>query len=364
MNRTARAPVATTGTGRHWPRVLRRTIGCCAAGAVAAWGALALWFQLPFPAAVKLAVIAMWLAVAAVALAAITGRIRLRWISPLLLAWLGLGLWWQTIAPRHDRQWADDVAQLLESEVHGNKVTLRNVRDFNWRSDSDYDARWDSREYDLDRLVSADLFLSYWMGPAIAHTLVSFGFDDGRQLVFSLEIRKERGEEFSAIGGFFKRFEAVVIAAEENDIIRVRTNVRGEDDWLYRVHVSDPQALRQMFLGYLQRARQLRERPQFYNTLSANCTTIIVELARQIDPGLPLDWRVLLTGYFAHYAWDQGALTPGYSYQQLHDAGHITQRARTIRPGQDFSTVIRRGVPGTGVPAAGAGAADPANTIR
>src|SRR5690606_21094722 len=104
-----------------------------------------------------------------------------------------------SLRPQQQRDWADDVAVLLEPEVHGNRVVLHGVRDFDWRSDSDYTARWEDREYDLDKLVSADLAMSYWMGPHIAHTLVSFGFSDGQRLVFSLEIRKERGESFSAL---------------------------------------------------------------------------------------------------------------------------------------------------------------------
>src|SRR5690606_3584994 len=130
-----------------------------------------------------------------------------------------------------------------------------NVRNFHWRGQDDYDVRWERREYDLSQLRSVDLILSYWMGPAIAHTLVSFGFADGRQLVFSLEIRKERGESFSALGGFFRRFEAVLVAADERDIVQVRTNVRGEDVYLYRLHGLSPQAMRELVHSYVARAQ-------------------------------------------------------------------------------------------------------------
>ncbi|EIM00744.1 hypothetical protein UU5_02212 [Rhodanobacter sp. 115] len=134
--------------------------------------------------------------------------------------------WWSTIVPTNHRVWADDVSRLLTSTVHGSMVTLHNVRDFTWHSADDYDEHWVTQSYDLDQLVSADAVLSHWGSQAIAHAMISFGFDDGRHLVFSVEIRKRRGQKFSSIGGFFKNFESILIASPESDIVRVRTNVR------------------------------------------------------------------------------------------------------------------------------------------
>ncbi len=126
----------------------------------------------------------------------------------------------------------------------GSLITLDNVRNFRWRSGSDYTVRWENRRYDLDRTESVDLVLSTWGMPAIAHTLVSFGFSDGQRVVFSVEIRKERHEQFSELGGFFKQFEFSVVAADERDIIYVRTAVRGEQVSLYPIRMPR-QAIRQ-----------------------------------------------------------------------------------------------------------------------
>lgn len=315
---------------------------------LAAWGACALWFQLPAPPWARSAVIAIWslLALAAsVALAGMAGTGWVWYLAAFLSAAVALLAWWHTIRPSHERVWADDVACMLASRVQGDEATLANVRNFAWRSETDYEARWETRRYDLTQLASADLVLSYWMGPAIAHTLVSFGFVDGRRLVFSLEIRREKGESFSAIGGFFRRFETVIVAADENDILRTRTNARGEDVYLYRLRLR-PEQLRKVFLGYLERAAQLRAAPRFYNTLTSNCTTIVFGLARRLSPLLPLDYRLLLSGYFAGYAYDHGGLAPGHSFEQLKAAGRITQRALAVRAGEDYSKAIRQGVPG------------------
>jgi hypothetical protein len=204
--------------------------------------------------------------------------------------------------------------------------------------------RWETRRYDLNQLRSVDMTLSYWMGPAIAHTLVSFGFADGRYLTFSIEIRKERGESFSAIGGFFRKFETVLIAADERDILRVRTNVRGEDDYMYRVEMR-PDDMRSLFLAYLDEAAQLRRRPSFYNTLSANCTTIVFDMARRIVRTLPLDYRLLASGYLDEYLYEEGGLVKGYTLAQLHAAGRITERAKAADADPAFSQAIRRGMP-------------------
>lgn len=315
--------------------------------AVGAWGALALWFQFPGGTVARGVVILLWCIAGVWALRACFAC-RRRWRSlAVFAAALALLLgWWATIQPRQDRQWADDVAQPLHARIEGGRLLLDNVRDFHWRGEDDYDVHWERREYDLAQVRSVDLILSYWMGPAIAHTLVSFGFADGRQVVFSLEIRKERGESFSALGGFFRRFEAVLVAADERDIVQVRTSVRGEEVYLYRLHGLDQDGMRALLRDYVAQAQALERAPAFYNTLTSNCTTVVYELMRRIVPTLPLDYRLLLSGYLAEYADDVGGLVPGVPFATLRERGRITQRAREAGDVADFSRRIRQGVPG------------------
>lgn len=315
----------------------------------ALWACLALWYQLPGPPAVKIGAAILW---AGFGLAAIALLWRGRAARALLSYAVGFAMlmaWWGTILPSQNRVWADDVARQLSGHVDGNVVTLQNVRNFDWRSDTDYTQRWETRRYDLDRIRSIDVALSHWSGPAIAHTLVSFGFDDGQFVTFSIEIRKERGESFSSIGGFFKQFELSLVAADEHDILRVRTNVRGEDIYMYRVSLPQPE-MRSLFLAYVEEAASLVRAPSFYNTLTANCTTIVYALAKRIVPGLPMDWRLLASGYLPGYLYDVGALPVGYSLEALHAQGRITERAIAAdkTPGADFSQAIRRGLPGAG----------------
>lgn len=316
------------------------------------WGSLALWFQAGQYWRIPLML--GWCALGLLAAASPWLRSRTAIQVTAVVALMALLAWWHTLAPSHDRIWADDVARLMQAEVHGNRLTIHNVRNFEWQSESDYIAQWETREYDLDKLESADLLLSYWMGPAIAHTLVSFGFSDGRQLVLSLEIRKESHEAFSAIAGFFRQYETIIIAADENDIVRVRTNIRGETVHMYRLALT-PDALRTALLGYMQAANDIRDDARFYNTLTSNCTTIVFDLARQLSPGLPLDHRLLLSGYFAEYAYDHHGLQPGFDFAALEANSDITPAARAYQGEPDgFPSAIRQHLIGATAPAASA----------
>ncbi|MEY2152902.1 DUF4105 domain-containing protein [Rhodanobacter sp. 115] len=305
-----------------------------------AWGALALWYQLPGSHAARALGASLWVA-AVLALIAVVILRRTWWpLGGYVLMYALLLSWWSTIVPTNHRVWADDVSRLLTSTVHGSMVTLHNVRDFTWHSADDYDEHWVTQSYDLDQLVSADAVLSHWGSQAIAHAMISFGFDDGRHLVFSVEIRKRRGQKFSSIGGFFKNFESILIASPESDIVRVRTNVRGEDDYLYPLSMSRD-AMRALFLSYTATANRLVDHPEFYNTITSNCTTMVYRMARQLDPGLPWDARLLVTGYLPGYLYKIGALDHRLTLDEWNQRARITERARASKAGEDFSAAIR-----------------------
>ncbi len=225
-------------------------------GFSAIWGVFALWYQTPGGQALKVSSVLLWAAFNVCLFAALwQGRTAFALLA-YAAAFGALLIWWQRIPPSNDRVWADDVARMTTGTVEGTRVTLHNVRNFQWRGKTDYTQRWETRGYDLDRLNSVDMIMSYWTGPAIAHLLISFGFDDGEHVVFSVEIRREKHESFSEIGGFFKEFELSILAADERDVIRVRTNIRGEDDYLYRIRMPVP-AMRELFLSYIDQANSL-----------------------------------------------------------------------------------------------------------
>jgi Domain of unknown function (DUF4105) len=315
------------------------------------WGAFALWYQIaggqvPGGSGQTLKVIAVvvWVAFGLATLIAVSKGRAVVGLGCFAVGFAGLLLWWQQILPSNQRVWADDVARTASGRVDGNLVTLSNVRNFEWRSNTDYTQRWETRSYDLNRLDSVDMVLSYWSMRAIAHVLVSFGFDDGSHVVFSVEIRREKQESFSEIGGFFKEFELSVIAADERDVIRVRTNVRGEDDYLYRIRMP-VQTMRSLFLAYVEQANRLVNEPRFYNTVTVNCTTLVYHMLRHIVGHLPIDYRLLFSGYLPSYVYKVGGLDDRYTLEQLEAFGRITDRAKAADRSATYSTDIRRGIP-------------------
>jgi hypothetical protein len=310
----------------------------------ALWGAFALWYQAPGGQTLKALSVLLWLGFNLTLLIGLWQERAAISLLAFLVAFGVLLIWWQRIPPSNDRIWADDVAQITTGTVAGNQVTLHNVRNFDWRSTTDYTQRWDTRHYDLDRLRSVDMIMSYWNSPAIAHMLISVGFDGGEQVVFSVEIRREKTEDFSEIGGFFKEFELSIIAADERDVIRLRTNVRGEDDYLYRLHLS-PAAMRSLFLGYIDQANLLLHTPRFYNSITVNCTTLVYHMMKRIVGYLPLSYRLIFSGYLPGYVYEVGGLDSRYSLEQLRALGRITERAKQADRSATFSADIRRGVP-------------------
>ncbi|GGH25531.1 membrane protein [Alsobacter metallidurans] len=309
-----------------------------------AWGALALWFRAPGPELVRGALAVLW---AAALLAILAGlfTVRRRQAAVAFAACaIGLIGWWLTIRPSNTRDWTPDVARTAHGEIVGDRLTVHDVRNFRWRSDTDFDQAWDTRSFDLGKLEGADLFLSYWAGEAIAHAIVSFQFADAPPLAFSIEIRKERGEDYSAIAGFFKSYELAFIAADEQDVVKVRATARGEDVRIYRLDIQKATA-RTLIERYLAAANRAYAEPEWYNTFTTNCTTVIFGMARVMDPGIPMDWRVLLSGYLPGYLYEHDFLSRKVSLEQLVSAAHIGPRAPGPADDPGFSARIRDGVP-------------------
>jgi hypothetical protein len=311
---------------------------------IGVWCSVAIWYRCPGSEAVRGLLAAATLAFAVVVVACLaTTR---RWLAlAVYAASFALFLaWWTTITPTSDRNWTPDVARTVTATIDGDRLVVKNVRNFTWRSDTDFDQRWEQRTYNLSRLTNVDLIMSYWMGEAIAHTIVSFGFDDGARLAFSIETRKEIGEGYSSVAGFFKQYELAVVAADERDVVRVRSNVRGEDVRIYRLRMT-PKNAQVLLREYVEKANDLARTPRFYNTLTANCTNLVFDMVRVIHPGVPMDVRVLLSGYLPNYAYDLGATDTSVSFEKLRELSKIHDKAAMADADPQFAARIREGVP-------------------
>jgi len=269
--------------------------------------------------------------------------------------WVALGLsvglfalvlgWWLTLQPSNDRDWRPDVAVLPYAEIAGNLITIHNIRDCDYRTETDYDVRYYDHTFDLEQLRTADLFMVYWGSPLIAHTMMSFGFAGGRHVVFSIETRNERGESYSAVKGLFRQFEIAYVIADERDVVRLRTNYRrGEEVYLYQLQGS-PARARALFLDYMNRANELHDHPMWYNAVTDNCTTGI-RAQRAATDRAPWDWRMLVNGHGNELLYERGLIDTNLPLTELKEKVHINARARAADKAADFSRLIREGVPG------------------
>ena len=261
-----------------------------------------------------------------------------------LLLFVVVLAWWLTLAPSNDRDWLPDVARLPTATIDGSELTIRNVRNFEYRGEHDFTERWETRAYDLDDLVGVDIFISFWGPTLYGHTIISWEFADGRHLAISIETRKEEGEDYSAVNGFFRQFELYYVVADERDLIALRTNHRGERVELYRFTTSRDRALA-LLHDYVEQMNDLAETPRWYNALTHNCTTTIWHHAKAVGSSFPLDWRLLANGYLVDLGYEQGTVDTSIPLAELKRRSDITARARSIEPGEDFSKRIREGLP-------------------
>jgi Domain of unknown function (DUF4105) len=308
------------------------------------WCSLAVWFRCAVGEPGRSALAGAILVLTAVTMGFLATSRRWLVLTVYAAVFALVLVWWLTVLPSNDRDWQPDVARNVTATIDGDRLLVDNVRNFTWRSDADFDQRWEQRTYNLSQVHDVDLVLSYWAGEAIAHLIVSFGFEDGQRLDFSIETRKERGEDYSTIAGFFKQYELVIIAADERDIVRVRSNVRGEDVRIYRLRMPPAYAQR-LLRAYVEDANELAREPRWYNTATGNCTTLVFGMVTTIRPGLPLDYRILLSGYLPDYAYDIGALDTSSAFKKLRALSRIHDKALLADTDPNFSAKIREGIP-------------------
>ncbi len=248
--------------------------------------------------------------------------------------------------PSNTRDWSPDQAVLPTAEFEGDTVHVRNVRNTVYRTVDDYTVRHEDRSYDLGTLESVWFMVEPIASPGIAHTLVSFGFADGRYLAISVEIRKERGEAFHPVKGLLRQYELMYVVADEADVIRLRTDFRRDTVYLYPVRTT-PERMRQMLVGMLARANTLADQPEFYNTLTSTCTTNLVRHVNEVAPRRVNPWspKVLLPAYADELAHTLGLLDTELPIVEARQRHRIDEIARSLPDTADFSAGIRRHMP-------------------
>jgi hypothetical protein len=285
-------------------------------------------------------------AVAIIALASLIFIRPRRWgVAVVIVLFLGVVVWFLTRPPRSDRDWAPEYVRVPSATLEGDRLTIHDVRNFDYRGETDFTPQWYDHTYDLSKLKSVDYLLSYWGPKAIAHGMVAFEFDGDRPLAISVETRREKHESYSAVQGFFRQYELIYIFADERDLLRLRTNFRGEDVYLYRTRMS-PKLGREFLLDYIATANRLAQKPDWYNAGTSNCSTNILGHLTPHDARAKFSIWILLNGYSAQNMYDRGGLDQGRSFAELKKVSHINAAAKATAHGDaDFSARIRAGIP-------------------
>jgi len=303
------------------------------------WAFGALYFD--FPQVGTVAAIVFLLALSATL---IFVRGKLLKISIVFGAFAVVVAWWLTLKPSNDDAWQPDVVQTAWADINGDEVTIHNVRNCDYRTATDFTPHWETRKVRLSQITGMDLAINYWGSPWIAHPIVSFQFADAPPLCFSIETRKTIGQQYSTLEGFYRQYTLVYVVADERDVIRLRTNYRREDVYLYHT-LASPEQAQERFREYINTLNILHESPRWYNAVTSNCTTSI-RTQRAANLRKPWDWRILLNGKADEMLYQDHAIaTGGLSFTDLKLRSLINEHARAADQDPNFSRLIREGLP-------------------
>ncbi len=254
-------------------------------------------------------------------------------------------LWWLSLKPSGEGNWRADVAKTAWVETAGDRVTVHNVRNCDYRSETEFTDCWSDRTYNLSDLRGVDFFFVNWGVRWIGHPILSFDFGNNQHLAFSIEARYKEGQTYSAILGFFRQYELIFIAADERDVIRLRTNYRKDEEvYMYRT-TATPEVARRFFLTYVDYLNRLRDHPEWYNAVTKNCTTALdSQLSADLPDAKPWTYRLLLNGTLDGLLYERGRLvTDGLPFAELKQQAHINPLAHRVNQSPDFSALIRQG---------------------
>jgi hypothetical protein len=325
-------------------RFIIMVVGFLVIGLMTAWASLAIYYS-DVPSEGVRSAIAIGIAACSAA-AFLFIKKRFWTLIGFLVVFCLIVVWWLNIKPSNDRNWQPDVAVLPYATIQDNLVTIHNIRNLTYRTETDFDVNYYDKTFDLNGLDSMDIIAVYWMGDAIAHIMISFGFQEKDFVAFSIETRKEKGEEYSTIKGFFKQYELIYIAGDERDLLRVRTDYRNpqEDVYLYRTRMPRDRS-RKLFMEYIKQINAMKKKPVWYNTLTTNCTTNIVMHIKTFSERIHYNWKILLSGYTPLYAYERGAFDTRIPFAELRKRSYINPRAHVIGNDPEFSRKIRDGLP-------------------
>ena len=241
----------------------------------------------------------------------------------------------------NERDWSPEMEQVPSASLEAGVVTLKNIRHNTYVSEDDFVVEYFDRKFNLSEIQSVDYIVVPFKIKQIAHTMISFGLQDGTYLTVSIEVRKEKGERYNPVLGMGRQFELMYLVGDERDLIRLRTEHRDAEVYVYP-SVATPEHAQALFLDVMERANQLAVDPEFYHSIGNNCTTNLAGHVNEISSKkIRYGWRVLLPGLSAKYAYDLGLLDNRIPFEELTKLALVNDLALEHRDAADFSQKIR-----------------------
>jgi hypothetical protein len=336
--------ITTVGQSPLWIRTLRGlaiTLLWLVLGVMTVWAVAALYVDLRTPS-LRVPLAAFY------AIGALLVLLLVRWKFAAVLLAAGFAVvlaWWLTLEPSNEGPWNANLDRTAWAEINGDAVLIHNLRNCEYRTETEYTNCWSDRTVHLSNLRGVDFFLTTWGPKYIAHPIMSFDFGDDGHVAFSIEVRYRPGQEYSALLGFFRQFTLIMVAADERDVIRLRTNYRqGENVALYRTKAT-PEIARKVFLTYVAYLNQLRDHPEWYNALTRNCTTSInQQVASDLPDPQGFSFQLVFNGTMDELLYSRGrVVTGGLDFPALKAQAHINEAAKAADAAKDFSARIRVG---------------------
>ena len=245
-------------------------------------------------------------------------------------------------SPSNQGKWSPNQAVLPWTEFNGNLATVHNIRNTAYRTAEDYTVSHYDKTFDLAKLDSVDFVMVPLQELAGgAHTFLSFGFDGKDYVAVSVEVRREKGEEFSPIRSLTRPYELMYVVGDERDLIQLRSIHWLEDVYMYQA-VAGPEQMRALFVDVMQRANKLKREPEFYDLVKNNCTTNIVRHVNRVSPGrIPYTYQVLFPAYSDRLAYHLNLIEIDGSFARTKQQARINEVAYVFREYEDFSVKIR-----------------------
>jgi hypothetical protein len=257
----------------------------------------------------------------------------------LLLGVMALFLcWWFRQQPESNRDWDPSVAVLPRAVRERDAVRIENIRNFEYPSLGAFTPRYETRTFHLANLKAADIIFFTWGSPWMSHPVLVFDFGSDGRICVSIEVRYRKGQNYSVLRSLYRQQELIFVVANERDVILRRTKHRcNEEAYLYRLNAS-AEALRVVFLDYVEVINSLCERPRWYHGLCANCTTTFYRLPHS---RFRLDWRVIINGRLDRALYEDGRLDRSLPFQELRRCAYLNEIANNA-PEEGFGDYIRR----------------------